>query len=148
MGDDEMVEVVTDANVYGTASAIQQKEFKRLEAEIKRVQTKNAQLLETLQVIRLKGGMERIELLNAKNVQAENQKLKKEFATKVNPLKTSLKKANKQIQAQRQLMYQYANVLRRHKSPISKLQVSLQENDDSSSDSDSDSSDSSSSNVA
>merc|ERR1712048_367964 len=109
----------------------------RLEAEIKRVQTKNAQLLETLQVIRLKGEMERIEPLNAKNVQAENQKLKKEFATKVNPLKTSLKKANKQIQAQRQLMYQYANLLRRHKIPIPELQVSLQENDDSSSDSDS-----------
>merc|ERR1712187_86183 len=129
MGDDEMVEVVTDANVYGTASAIQQKEFKRLEAEIKRVQTKNAQLLETLQVIRLKGEMERIELLNAKNVQAENQKLKKELNSKVKPLKAQLKNANKQIQSQRQLMYQYANLLRRNKIPIPELQASLQENE-------------------
>merc|ERR1712228_827069 len=61
--------------------------------EIKTVQTKNAELLETLQVIRLKGEMERIELLNAKNVQIENQKLKKEINTKVKPLKGALKNA-------------------------------------------------------
>jgi len=59
-------------------------------------------------------------------------------------MKDALRDANRQIQTQRQLMYQYANLLRRHKIAIPELKASLQENDDSSSDSDSDSSEDSS----
>eukprot|EP00483_Globobulimina_turgida_P008577 UN08595 len=136
--------IIADRNVYNSSGSMQQNEYKRLEFAIKKLQNKNAQLLETLQVIRLKGEMERIELDNAKNIQNENNKLKKELNDKIKPLKAHLKNANKQIQTQRQLMYQYANLLRRHKIPIPELQVSLQENESSSeSDSDSDSDDSS-----
>eukprot|EP01083_Nonionella_stella_P314263 1131504_1 len=136
-------EVKTNRNVFASASSVQQKEYLRLESEIKKFQTKTAQLLETLQVIRLKGAMEAIELDNAKKLQSENIELKKELNSKVKPLKDQLKNCNKQIQTQRQLMYQYANLLRRHKIDIPELQVSLQENE-SSSDSDSDSDSSSS----
>merc|ERR1712176_275892 len=115
-------EIKTNPNIFDSASSIQQNEYLRLEKEIAKLQNKNAQLVETLQVIRLKGEMEGIELNNTKN----------------------LKNANKQIQTQRQLMYQYANILRRNKIPIPELQASLQENE-SSSDSDSDDDDSSSS---
>ena len=106
-----------------------------------RVQTKNAELVETLQIIRLKGEMERIELDNAQKVQSENNVLRQDLQEKVKPLRAQLKSANQQIQSQRQLMYQYANLLRRNKIPIPRLQASLQENE-SSSDSDSDSADS------
>merc|ERR1711974_311338 len=91
------------------------------------------------QIIRLKGEMERIELDNAHNLQSENDNLRKELQDKVKPLRNLLKNANQQIQSQRQLMYQYANLLRRNKIPIPRLQASLQENESSS---DSDSSDS------
>merc|ERR1719361_1491699 len=63
--DDDEQEITTDPAVWSSSTAAQRQEFKRLEAEIKRVQIKNAQLVETLQIIRLKGEMERIELENA-----------------------------------------------------------------------------------
>eukprot|EP01084_Bolivina_argentea_P255954 430719_1 len=138
--DENDKQIKCDGNIFNSSTNMQQKEYNRLESVIKKFQNKNAQLLETLQVIRLKGEMERIELDNAKVIQMENNKLKKELNDKIKPLKAQLKNSNKQIQTQRQLMYQYANLLRRHKIPIPELQASLHENE-SSSESDSDSSD-------
>ena len=132
-------EIKTNKIIFDSCTNSQQNEFLRLEQEISKLQNKCAQLVETLQVIRIKGEMERIELNNARNLQQENIKLKKELNLKIKPLKSQLKNANKQIQTQRQLMYQYANILRRNKIPIPELKASLEENE-SSSESDSESS--------
>ena len=65
-------------------------------------------------------------------LQLEN--LEHELGSSLKLLRDALKSSTNQIPTQRQLMYQYANFLKRHKIAIPELKASMQGNDDSSSD--------------
>ncbi len=58
--DDTNIQIKCDINIFKNCQKKQQIECKKLEETIKQFQNKNAQLLEALQVIRLKGEMEKL----------------------------------------------------------------------------------------